>query len=199
MSYLAGLEVSKTQYVLHYDSDMLLHQSPGYDWSVEAKERMETMPAVVASTPRISPPFSKQVGIPDAPSRHEGRPFTLAEGGWYNDWFSTRCFLMDREKLKQYLPLLQGSLVIEALVTRLLKRGFPRSPEIMLFKRVGRGGGLTLNMSTENAWLLHPATKPESYLQLLPKIQESVKEGQIPFEQRGHSNIDIEAWKSFVG
>jgi hypothetical protein len=198
MSYLAGFEAVTTRYLIHYDADMLLYQVPNYDWSVEAKYLIDKHPQAVAASPRISPPFSKEKNLPDAPSTYEGRPLVTVEGGWRNDWFSTRCFLIDREKLNSYLPLIQGRLLLETLATKYLNRGYPRSPEIMLFKRLGAGGGWRLNLKSEQAWLLHPATKPPRYIELLPQIQELVSNNQVPIEQKGQADINLSAWEQFI-
>ncbi|BAZ03601.1 hypothetical protein [Calothrix sp. NIES-3974] len=198
MSYLAAFEVTKTRYLIHYDADMLLYQAPNYDWSIEARNLIDKEEKAVAATPRISPPFSKEKKLVDAPSLHEGRPLYKVESGWRNDWFSTRCFLIDITKLSSYLPLIQGHLLLETLAIKYLNRGYPRSPEIMLHKRIGSAGGWQLNMDTERAWLLHPATKPTRYLELLPRIQEAILAGQVPNEQEGYADINLSAWERFL-
>ncbi len=198
MSYLAALELPQTPYVLHYDGDMLIHQSAGYDWVSEAIYQMELGSEIVAATPRTSPPFSQALGVADAPSLQEGRPYVEVEGGWLNDWFSTRCFLLDRRKLDRYLPLLQGRTLLDTLIRKSLHRGYPRSPEIMLFNRLGQAGGRRLNLSSDRAWLLHPTTKPPLYLELLPQIQAAVVQGRVPKAQWGKTDIDLMAWDEFL-
>src|SRR5205085_4039017 len=198
MAYLAAFEVVDTKYLLHYDSDMLIHQSEDFDWTIEARELIEEQEKAVAATPRISPPFSKQRGLPDAPSLHEGRPLQTIKGGWRNDWFSTRCFLIDRWKVFNYLPLLKGRMLFETLAVKYLNRGYPRSPEIMMFRRIGGAGGWRLNLQTEKAWLLHPQNKPPLYLELLPEIQSAVKVGQVPEGQRGYSEVNLPEWERFL-
>lgn len=79
-----------------------------------------------------------------------------------------------------------------------LNRGYPRSPEIMLFKQVGGAGGWRLNLKSEKAWLLHPATKPPHYIELLPKIKQAILQGQVPVEQRGYADINLSAWEDFL-
>lgn len=200
MAHIAGLEVPRTRYVLHYDADMLLYQAPGYDWSVEARSLMEEKLSsrVLAATPRISPPFHREMGVADAPSLHEELPLIPVEGGWLNSWFSTRCLLLDRQKFSPYLPLLKGWVLVEVLARKYLRRSYPLSPEIMLFRRVGGSGGLRLNLSSERAWLLHPETKSSRYLKLLPGIQRAIAERRVPPQQRGHANINIPAWEDFL-
>ena len=195
MSYLASLELPDTRYVVHYDADMLLYQAPGYDWIIAARELLKKHPAAIAAIPRVSPPFSHIRNVPDAPSLEEGLPFTPVEGGWRNSWFSTRCWLMDLSRLERYLPLLQGPVLVEYIFRRVLQRTFPMSPEIMLFRRVGRSGGWMLNMKSELAWLLHPNDKSTRFINMLSLIQERIQQNDIPLEQTGFMNVDLNAWE----
>lgn len=68
----------------------------------------------------------------------------------------------------------------------------------MLFKGPGRRGAKRLNLSTPNAWLLHPTTKPSSYLEILPALIPQVEKGRFPAEQAGQSEINIDAWQKFL-
>ena len=198
MSYFAGLEIPKSRYIIHYDGDMILHQKKGYDWSVEANEIMNSQPNAIAATPRISPPFAGKRSMGDAPSVHPGRMLTPTLGGWKNDWFSTRCFLIDKSKLDKYLPLIQRKELLRTLFWKMIKHRYPRDPEIMLFRRIGPSGGWRLNLSSKKAWLLHPNNKSDTFLRLLPKIQRLVSRGEVPNEQRGHADIHVEAWERFI-
>ncbi len=235
MSYLAAFELADTPFLVHYDADMLLYQAPGFDWVSAALSEMSGMQKVLSSTPRISPMFAGS-GMEDAPSRHEGRPFVRAASGWTNDWFSTRCFLMDLGKLSSYLPLISGlnalhmraakiaaafplptkpasglrallhrplsvqsaSQIPSYLAWRYLSPSYPPGPEIMLFRRVGPAGGKCLTLSSEQAWLLHPASKPQRFLHLLPRIQKSIASNRVPAQQRGYADIDLDAWEKLL-
>jgi hypothetical protein len=203
MSYLAAFEVINTRYLLHYDGDMLLYQAPGYDWSIEARYWMESAPDIVAASPRLSPPSLDNLnqGI-DAPSldedMHTTHPLKKVSGGWCDDWFSARCYLMDREKLWRYLPLLRGFFLVKMLAAKSLRRGYPRTLEMMFCKRIGPAGGCRLVLESEKAWLLHPATKPERLVQLLPQIQDHVQQGQVPTDQEGFVDIQLSAWEAYL-
>ncbi len=193
MAYLAAFEVISTRYLLHYDADMLLYQALGYDWAVEAVSWLEQSVELVAATPRPSP-----TSDPDALTLQERLPLIPSPGGWRNQWFSTRCYLIDRTKLEHYLPLIRGKFLLETLAVRWLNRGYPRSPELMLFRGIGDRGGWRLNLKSEKAWLLHPVTKPPRYLELLPEIQRSIQLGQVPTSQRGYVDINLDAWEQFL-
>lgn len=198
MSYFAGIEIPETRYVLHYDCDMLLYQAPNYDWSLEAITLMNQYPHVIAAVPRTSPPFAIDSAHPDAPSLHEGRPFTEVEGGWLNDWFNTQCFVIDKDKLSNYLPLIQGRTFLQFLVFKYIQRTLPKSPEMMLIRQVGGSGGRRLVLKSKNAWIVHPLTKPSRYIELLPLIQQAIHAGKVPEEQKGRSNIELSAWETFL-
>lgn len=198
MPYWAGLEFPRTRFALHYDADMLVYQAPGFDWVTEALRHWEALPQVIAATPRTSPPGWAATPEADAPSCHEGRPFTRVTGGWLNDWFSTRCYLFDRERLAPHLPLMRGRMAWEQRLRRLLDRGYPMGPEGVLHKVLGRQGLRRLNLSDERAWLLHPNSKPPEYLALLPRLAAAVAKGRVPVAQRGHADIIVPAWQEFL-
>jgi hypothetical protein len=193
-AYLAAMHVPEQRFILHYDSDILLYQEPGFDWAQVALSHWQSNSDIIAACPRISPPGF----TPDAPSKHEGRPHVATEGGWLNDWFSTRCFLMDQKRLAHYLPLTHGPYFWELLFYRMIKRRYPPGPELLLFNSAGRQGAKKLNLSTDKAWLLHPASKPAEFLQLLPAILQHVRYGRCPDTQQGQADIDLAAWSSFI-
>ena len=198
LAYLVPFEVASSRYVVHYDADMLLHQDPGYDWIVEATERMRKLPRAVIATPRVSPPFAAYRNLPDATSLHEGPTPEFVDGGWLVNWFSTRCFLMDRERLALHLPLPQGRLLLELVARRMLNRNYPLSLEIMLCRRIGGEGGRRLDLRSERAWILHPEDKGARFLQLLPAILQAIAAGDIPPEQRGWENVKLPLWDEFL-
>jgi hypothetical protein len=198
MSYVAAFELVDARYVLHYDADMLLHQADGYDWAKQAVTFCQASEGAVAATPRTSPPFSKHTGQPDAPSLRQGRPYFRVDGGWKDDWFSTRCFLLDRERLTRYVPFMKGRLFWETMFVKYFNRGYPRSPEIMMNRRIGGSGGWRLNLESESAWLLHPHDKPPKYIEMLPGILEAVTAGHVPDQQRGNTEVNVDAWDAYL-
>ena len=198
LAYLVPFEVAQTRYVVHYDADMLLHQDPGYDWTVEATQRMRNLPRAVIASSRYSPPFTAQRNLPDATSLHEGPTPEHVDGGWLINWFSTRCMLMDRERLAPYLPLPQGRLLLEVLARRLLDRDHPMALEMMLCRRIGGEGGRRLDLKSERAWILHPDNKGEKFLRLLPAMLKAIAAGDIPDGQRGWENVKLPLWEDFL-
>lgn len=199
MGYWAALDLPRTRFTVHYDADMCLYQAPGFSWVRHTLERWADVPAAAMATPRISPPgFARQPGE-DAPSRHEARPAERVPAGWLNDWFSTRCLLVDRERLAPHLPLVGTARALNYRLRRVLDRGYPPGPETLLHQVLGPRGVRRLNLADERAWLLHPTAKTAVYLALLPRILAAVAAGQVPETQRGLSDFDLPAWQAWLG
>jgi hypothetical protein len=198
MPYWAAMELPRTRFVIHYDSDILLHQDPGFSWPDDALALWARQTRAVAAVPRTSPPGFAASPTEDAPTLHEGRPKVPTEGGWFNDWFSTRCFFLDRARLGALLPLVGpfGSVILR--LRRLINRGYPPAPELLLFRSLGKRGWRCLNLSSNRAWLLHPTRKDNEYIRLLPGIIESVKTGRVPESQRGYADLKLDAWSAFL-
>ncbi|HYP15904.1 MAG TPA: hypothetical protein VEQ65_01725 [Opitutus sp.] len=192
MAYLAAFELCRTRWLLHYDADMLLHQKPGYNWVRPAQSASSSHPGIIAVTPRIAPP---SLAASDTPSANEQLASRQVPEGWVNPWLSTRCFLVDLDRLRPLLPLLQGRVLYETLAAKALRRGYPRSPEAMLFRRMSAARRDRLVMRDSSAWLLHPTRKNELFLRLLPGLLAEVQQGRCPPAQRGHQDLLLEAWQ----
>ena len=198
MAYWAMLDFPTARFVLHYDADLLLHTAAGFDWAADALSVWSAQPEVLAASPRIAPPGFARTPAEDAPSLHEGRPTVRVAGGWLNDWFSTRCFLFDRERLAPHLPLVRGLEAWELRLRRWIDRGYPPGPEQLLFRQLGSRGQRCLHLATERAWLLHPTRKNAEFLTLLPQMLDSIARGEVPPEQRGYADLRLDAWQTFL-
>lgn len=198
MAYWAALGIPDTRFVLHYDADILVHQDPGFSWVDDAVALWPRQVSAVAAVPRMSPPGFAATFAEDAPTCHEGRPKVNVPGGWLNDWFSTRCFLFDRERLAPLLPLVGTLRAAEYRIRRLIDRGYPPPPEQLLFHSLGSRGWRCLNLASCKAWILHAARKDAEYLRLLPGMIASVAAGLVPDAQKGYADLRLEAWSAFV-
>jgi hypothetical protein len=198
MGYWGALDLPKTRFVLHYDADMLVHQDRGFSWVDDALALLPTQPRALFALPRISPPGWAATPEQDGPSCHEGRPPTAVPGGWLNDWFSTRCFLMDRARLDPQLPLVRGWSILNYKLRQVFDRGYPPGPEHLLFHALGGAGWRTLNLSSGHAWLLHPTRKDAEYYRLLPGMIAAVKAGLCPPAQKGYADLRLDAWAEYL-
>lgn len=191
MPYWAGIEKVKTKYVLHYDADILPYREENYEWIEEALEYLSDDEKFISAIPRNAPPCDKTGNVP---TFHQGRPIEEFENYWTNDWFGTRCFLMDKEKLDKYLPLFKGKLLFEAFARKITQKSFPISPETAMNKRIGALGGRKIILKNKKAWYLHPVDKKEQFVELLPEIYDLFKNDEIPEAQRGWEDMKLEEW-----
>jgi hypothetical protein len=191
LAYLAAFELCRTRWLVHYDADMLLHQAPGFSWTEAAIDAAHADSAIIAATPRPAPPCP---GATDAPSSHERLTMHERPAGWLSHWFSTRCYLFDVEGLRPLLPLLQGRVYWESVLARLRGRGYPRSPEIMLFRRLSAARRWRLTLNDRRAWLLHPVRKDAAFVTALPALLAAITAGTCPDGQRGRQDLDLTQW-----
>ena len=196
--YWAGIEAASTRYVVHYDGDMFLYQEPGFDWVAHAVQFLDTQELALSACPRLAPPYASHTSYGDYASLDEGMWMHPVEGGWKQYYFSTRAFVVDREKLERHLPVGRGAILREQLLVKVLRRGFPRSAEKMWWSTFGKDGGYRLILATEKAWLLHPNFKPAEFPPMVPGIIASVNANRVPDVQRGHVDVDLEAWRVFL-
>jgi len=197
-SYLAGLEFATNRYVVHFDGDMLLYQEPGFDWIGEARTLIDQHPGAVSATPLTHPPIPGRTECHEALTIWKHTPLLSLEMGWRSDWLSTRCFLLDRHKLDDYLPLIESNGILTEEELRRHFGFFPPTLEHILSRGISRAGGWQYHISDVRAWLLHPQHKPPRYLKLVPSVIQLVQQGRIPVEQCGEREIQLEAWERFI-
>lgn len=223
-AYFLGWDCARTRYVAHFDADILLWQQPAHSWIRSAVAALAADEHRLAASPRIAPPPASG-DLVDSSNPRSGWsptwPLEPRESGWHSPWFSTRCHLIDRERLARVLPFpgaagpawintllaplyqlpgLTGG-AQPALARRLARRipPFPLPPEVLLHEHAQRRGFSCLYLRDPRAWFIHPDTKPERFLRLLPRLLESVVErGEAPDGQRGQCGIRFDDWEAYV-
>lgn len=226
-AYFAGWDCARTRYVAHFDADIFLWQAPAFSWIGTAIDALESDEKLLAVSPRIAPPPAADALL-DPQKAPEcwspSWPLHRREKGWVSPWFSTRCHLIDRERLGQLLPLgdpdrdrraaaldpwLRPFFSLRALsgsgrsrIARRLIRNlppFPLPPEVLLHEHAQRRNLFCLYLANPNAWFIHPDTKPDCFLQLVPKLLEQVTgRGGYPPSQRGISSVQFQAWEDYA-
>jgi hypothetical protein len=227
-AYFLGWASARTRYVAHVDSDLLLWQQPGYSWLRAAVAALQADDNLLAASPRIAPSPSDHDTMVRVEAPRSGWsptwPLTVAAGGWTSPWFSTRCHLLDRERLAKVLPLscrrtlrrdaafnralaplfrcaaLTGA-SRSGLACRLMARvpHFPLPPEVLLHECAQRRGFRCLYLRDPRAWIIHPDSKPPHFTTVLPRLLWHVtRRGECPAAQRGVGGLDYAAWDSFL-
>jgi hypothetical protein len=226
-AYFLAWECARTRYVAHFDADVLLWQQPGFHWLPEAMSALETDQSLIAASPRIAPP-NKDASMVRVDAPGSGWlptwPLSPVDAGWRSPWFSTRCHVMDRDRLATFLPLCgQRNHHRAATINRLLSPFFelhtltgadrsrlaqyvamrlpcyPLPPEVLLHEHAQARGFACLYLDDPRAWYIHPETKSETFSRLLPSLLEAIgQHGAFPASQRGVSGLQFSAWESFL-
>jgi len=110
-AYFAGWDQPRTRYVAHFDADILLYQEEGYSWLEAALAALQQDSTLLAVSPRIAPPIGTVQDSRMVRTELDGSGWVSSwrldpvKQGWRSDWFSTRCHLMDLERLRAICPL----------------------------------------------------------------------------------------------
>ena len=124
--------------------------------------------------------------------------------GWGSDhwrvfWFSPRCFLSDISRFRRLAPYLRPRTLPELAARKLLSRGYPPSLEVMVHQSYTKPRKMhRVDLMSDKAFTLHPATKDERFNRLLPGILDSIASGIVPESQRGGENVDLGAWEAHL-
>jgi hypothetical protein len=187
-AYFFGLNAAKNDFVLHMDSDMMFGGG-SQAWLAEALGLMETDRRVVACNPLPGPP------TPDLCLRSQQlAPYPLHEFAFQTTGFSTRIFLVDRQRFGQSLAPLplskaRGRKVIgamldghrpyetaELVIARAMKRH-----HLIRVDFLGRGGGM---------WAVHPLYRTPRFYDRLPSLIADIEAGRVADGQRGDHELN---------
>lgn len=194
-----SIEAVPGDYILHFDSDMLLHQKPGYRWIDEGIKLLEAQPDVMFVRPLAGPP------APDG--LRQNVPYEFDPAGFYRfKFFGSRAYLLQRQKFETLLPLpvlwmrFKRSWV-SRLPARLLShlhnltgRGALDSWEVMVSRQLEQTPYVRATLADPQAWTLHPIDRGPRFIDSLPEIIARIEAGDYPAEQAGHYDLKLDFW-----
>jgi ribosomal protein S17 len=207
------LEASVTDYYLHFDADMLLHQEPDYDWITQGIQLMDSIPTIAAIRPLCGPPH------PDSKLFQSNSYLKKDERGFYaHKFFSMRAYLVSRQRFHQlspipliwkFPPLLSRKLPknlqpLAAKIERQLRRqkgpiqGAIESFEPMTSQRLETTSFVRADLTSTKAWTIHPAEHSAAFIEALPKLIQLIEQGQYPSGQAGHYDLQLQQWLEVI-
>ena len=188
-------------YVLHYDSDMLLHQQKDYSWVDEGIKLMEEHPEIMAIRPLAGPPTK------DGTMYKQNKSLKPEPGGFYKfKFFSSRVYLINHKRFDKLLPLpiLWRSykkkflnrlpLSLKNLLNYYTDKGKLDSWEVMVSMQLEKTNYVRATMSSPRAWTIHPKDRSAEFIGALPNIIEKIEAGYYPLEQAGHYDLISRYW-----
>ena len=187
-----ALEESRADFLVHFDSDMLLHQAPGFNWIVEGITLMREHPDLLAVLPRSGPPAED-----DRLRQQEetGEPYDRDPRGFFAfRTFTSRVFLADRRRFERVLPLRPRLPLVRLLRNYLTSHNSMPEWEVMVGYRLREVGMIRADLATRHAWTLHPDDRGERFEKALPQIIARVEAGDYPAEQGGRYDLLLDRW-----
>ncbi len=206
------IEAAASNYYLHFDADMLLHQDPGYDWITEGIKVMDTVPTIATIRPFCGPP--------DPEGKVIHFPKFYQDGGEFYGYksFSMRAYLVEKKRFAQLSPIplswkfpplwsrhlpklfqpLAGKIEGKLRNTKSVVQGAIDSLEPMTGKRLSETDFVRANLSSKKAWTIHPAKHNATFINILPQLIDFIEKGEYPLKQVGYYDLVLEAWEEFL-
>jgi len=189
--WINALEACRTEYLVHFDCDMLLHQRSGHSWIADGIQLSERRPDVMFVLPLPGPPAA------------DGRLFQKkgdnyqhdAEGFYRFKSFTSRKFLVKRSRFEKLLPL--RPLYISwkrRLLQAVTGRNSLRNWETMVSRRLAASSFIRADLDSPCAWTLHSHDHGPHFVAALPSIIQHVERGDFPTAQAGRYDLLLEAW-----
>ena len=187
-SYYFGLFSANEKYVLHMDSDMMFHGN-GAKWLDQAMELNERDPKALLISPIIGPPV-----LPDQkmPLQHPKRynpifDYEFAGNGYAYKDMSTRVFMVEKERLKNFCPVTYPH--FDQIAKSWLRKTPPyHTPERSISEAMQRAGLYRVDFQgkDEGLYSIHPQiAKDPDFPIMLDFIIGKIEEGFFLEEMRG--------------
>jgi hypothetical protein len=191
-AYLFAYEMAQSDYFLHFDADMLLHQAKEYNWIEAAIDCLRQNPDVLTVTPLPGPP-TPNLELKQREIRYTSDPrgfFTFKE-------FTARRYLFDRRRLDSILPLPLSYISWKRhLVSHLTRKSAMERWEGMMTHYLQTSPYIRADLATPQAWTLHGIDHGTRFLELLPHIITRIEQGEYPVKQAGDYDLQLDAWQS---
>ena len=182
------IDEAKGDYVLHFDSDMLLYQDKCCSWIEEGIKILEENKDILGIRPHAGPIKKGKKGFEK------------------NDFFGSRCYLIKKERFEKILPLPQITKIrkrkfldkcpmfIKNILYNNLKIEQLDSWEQMVSLGMNKNKMHFAHLNSNKAWTLHPCYHGPEFIKKLPKIIKKIEKGNFPEEQEGIYDLRLEHW-----
>ena len=186
-----AIEAVKGDHILHFDSDMLLHQNPSFNWIEEGIELLEKNEKVMFVSPLSGPPTE------DGYLKQRGVEYELDQGGFYKfQDFTSRKYLLKKDKFDTFLPMEPAWISWKRRLASVITGKSPLwNWEVMVSQHLKKTGTLRADLASPYAWTLHTPDHGEEFIKALPQVINQVEKGSYPKEQAGDYDLDLNLWK----
>jgi hypothetical protein len=188
--FIYSLEAVKGDYILHFDSDMLLHQQRNHSWILEGIALLKSCPDVMFVSPLSGCPTS------DSSLKQRSVTYQCDPRGFYAfKEFTSRKFLVDRSRLEKMLPIQPQWVSWKRQALEFITgKSALNVWEITMSKALQKSEYIRADLSSPQAWTLHTPDHGSTFVQLLPQVIEQIEEGSYPPQQAGDYDLQLNLW-----
>ena len=196
--WIAGLDAAESDFVVHFDSDILLHQASDYNWIEAGMDLIQEDPLAMFVSPLPGPPSSdgKFYNQPVCPTldKHGNLRFKT---------FSSRRFLLSKRRFDKLLPTpsqylsTKRRLLISTKRRLLMQTGLGnalRNWERCVSCTLQESSYYRVHLRSPKAWAIHCLDRGDAFIRSLPALIQRVEDGHYPVEQGGHHDLVLPVW-----
>ena len=185
-----AIESSQTDYIVHFDSDMLLYQQAEHNWIQDGIDLMQQNPDIMFVSPLSGPPSG------DGSLRQKGVDYQRHSSGHYSFTdFTSRKFLVNRKRLEEILPLQPLWISWKRrYLSYFTGKSAMWSWEVMISNRLKATDYVRVDLDSPQAWTLHTPDHGAKFIQSLPTVIDRVEKGDYPPVQAGDYDLQLGAW-----
>ena len=194
------IEECRSDYLVHFDSDMMLHQQPDSSWIESGIEIMQQYSNLMSVRPLSGPPTEDG-------TLYQSTAYQQHPAGFYQfKFFGSRVYLINCRRFGQLLPLPiiwrpfrqkwlnRLPVPLQTLYSNLTGKGKLESWEIMVSRKVEETDYVRGTLANPKAWTLHPKDRSPAFIEALPRIIKRIEAGDYPSQQAGHYDLISELW-----
>lgn len=188
--WASALAHTKAEYHVHLDSDILLAPSASTSWVEEAIRVCQSEPEALFLAPHPGPPAESGNLAQSVPYRQD------AQGRLWFDSFSSRRFLVSRQKWNSILPLhLSRVPARRPLISNVLRGRSPwQTWEMMVETAMRQAEMCRVHLPPEYGWTLHINERNQELFSQLSSILEKINLRSTPQAQQGNYDFMPRAW-----
>lgn len=189
-----GIEAVKGDYVLHFDSDMLLHQDKDFDWIGQGIKFLDDNEEIMFVSPLSGPPAQ------DGSLKQWGVEYEIDKRGFYRfKEFTSRKYLLKKEKFFSSLPMEPQYISWKRRLASYLTGKSPLwNWEVMVAEHLKAKGCIRADLSSPKAWTLHTPDHGDKFIKYLPEIIQMIEKGRFPKENAGDYDLHLDRYIEMI-
>ncbi len=184
-----ALDSINADYVIHFDSDMLVHQQKGKNWVNEGKRLLQDIQDLMFVAPLSGPPRADKKLLQGGVSYKEFATYYTIDN------FTSRKYMFEKARFQKMLPIKPQYISLKRRIFQALTgKSSLWNWEIMVSSALKLGQFLRADLKSTYAWTMHTPDHGPNFVDNLETIIEKVERGWFPESQAGDYDLKLDEW-----